>query len=59
MPSVAIVATPAGGVVLVVIPTLFAGRDPTKVRKSGWMKPRCHWPHWLTLLAFRKSLSRE
>ena len=35
MPSAAIVATPVGGVVLVVMPTLFAGREPTNVRKSG------------------------
>lgn len=32
MPSVAIVATPAGGVVLVVMPVFPAGREPTKVR---------------------------
>ena len=35
MPSAAIVATPTGGVVLVVIPTLPVGRDPVKVRKFG------------------------
>ena len=58
MPSAAIVATPAGGVVLVVMPVLPAGRDPVNVRKSGWIVPRCHWPHWFTALVFLKSLSR-
>src|SRR4051812_42478936 len=58
MPSAAIVATPVGGVVLVVIPTLPVGRAPAKVRKSGWIVPRWNWPHWLTLLVLAKSLSR-
>jgi hypothetical protein len=32
MPAVDIVATPAGGVVLVVMPVLPVGLEPTKVR---------------------------
>src|SRR5690349_4912475 len=58
MPVVDIVATPDGGVVVVLMPVLLTGRAPVNVRKSVPMLPRCHSPHWFTLLRLLKSLSR-
>src|SRR3954471_12858691 len=58
MPVADIVATPTGGVVLVLIPVLLAGREPVNVRKSAPIVPRCHSPHWFTSLRLSRSLSR-